>query len=338
MRFSLMVKSMRAPRSLLDATNTVSIDDEQAVADATDRILEKCFGAGSFDRELLHASFALVGRLFAGKHAGYLACDMPYHDVRHSLDTALVMARLIAGYQSEQGISSAALTPEYGLLGVLLGLLHDTGFIRKTSEAALRGPQLMAEHESRSVEFAGRYLRTTSLANHAALAPLIFVTRLATDLNQLFAGYEGPAITLGQMLGSADLLSQISDRWYPERCYYHLYPELVLAGCDRVRTPDGREQLLYRDAFDLLRKSPRFYENIVCKRLDQDFQQMARHLAVHFAGADPYAEAIHRNLDRFARMIAEGPSGLLQREPITTTRNLAAIYHAPPPHPVPIGI
>ena len=132
------------------------------------------------------------------------------------------------------------------------------------------------------------------------------------------------------MLGSADLLSQLSDRSYPERCYYHLYPELVLGGGDRVRTPDGQEQLLYRDAFDLLSKTPKFYENIVCKRLDQEFQQIARHLAVHFAGTDPYADAIRCNLDRFARIVAEGPSGLLQHEPFTTTRNLAAIYHASP--------
>jgi hypothetical protein len=326
---------MRDLRSLLDATNTVSIGDEQAVADATDRILEQCFGVGSFDRELLHASFTLVGRLFSGEHAGFLSCDMPYHDLRHSLDTALVMARLIAGYQSEQGVAPGAFTPEHGLLGVLISLLHDTGYIRKTSEAALCGPQLTPEHESRSVDFAGSYLRTTSLAGHAALAPLILVTRLGSDLNQLFTGYEGPAITLGQMLGSADLLSQISDRWYLERCFYHLYPELVLAGCDRMRTADGQEELLYRDAFDLLSKTPRFYENIVCKRLDQDFQQVARHLAVHFAGADPYAEAIQSNLDRAARIIAEGPRGLPLREPITTTRNLAAIYRARPPRPAP---
>jgi hypothetical protein len=319
---------VRAPQSLLDPTNAVSVGDDHAVADAVDRILEKSFGAGSFDGELLHASFTLVGRLFAGEHPGYLPCDMPYHDLRHSLDTALVMARLIAGYRSEHGASSDAFTPDYGLLGVLLGLLHDTGYIRKTSEAALCGPQLMAEHEARSVQFAAKYLRATSLAHHAALAPLILVTRLASDPNQLFMGYDRAAIIVGQMLGSADLLSQMSDRWYLERCYYHLYPELVLGGGDRVRNPDGREQLLYRDAFDLLSKTPRFYENIVRKRLDQDFQQVARYLSVHFAGTDPYAEAIHRNLDRFARMGADDPFGLLQREPLTTTGNLAAIYHA----------
>ena len=327
---------MRARRSLLDATNTVSIGDTGAVADATDRILEQCFGPGSFDRELLHDSFTIVGRLFAGEHPGYLACDMPYHDLRHSLDTALVMARLIDGYQKEQGGgSSGAFAPEYGLLGVLLGLLHDSGYIRKTSEAACCGPQLTAEHESRSVEFTRSYLRTTSLANHAALASLITATRLGLDLNQLFAQYDGPAIALGQMLGSADLLSQISDRFYLERCYYHLYPELVLGGGDRVRTPDGQELVLFHDAFDLLTKTPRFYENIVRKRLDHDFQQAARHLATHFSGADPYAEAIHTNLDRAVRMVAEGHSRLLRRKPVTTTRDLATIYRARPPRPPP---
>jgi hypothetical protein len=320
---------------LLDVTNTVSIGDDQAVADATGRILEGCFGTGSFDGQLLRSSFTVVGHLFAGEHPGYLACDMPYHDLRHSLDTALVMARLVAGYQSEQGDTSRAFRPEHGLLGVLLGLLHDTGYIRQTSEATLCGPQLMAKHESRSVQFAGSYLRTTSLAEHAARAPLIFATNLGSDLNQLFGTFDRHAITLGQMLGSADLLSQISDRWYLERCYYHLYPELVLGGGDRVRTPDGHEQPLYRDAFDLLSKTPRFYENIIRKRLDQDFEQVARHLAAHFAGTDPYAEVIRRNLDRCARMIAEGPLDLLQDEPVTTTRNLAAIYHAAPrPSPI----
>jgi len=240
------------------------------------------------------------------------------------------MARLIAGYQREHGVSSDAFRPDYGLLGVVLGLLHDTGYIRKSSESALCGPQLMAEHEARSVQFAGSYLRATLLADHAALAPLILVTKLGSDLNQLFTGYDRAAITLGQMLGSADLISQISDRWYLERCYYHLYPELVLGGADRVRSPNGGEHLLYRDAFDFLSKTPKFYESIVRKRLDQDFRQVARYLAVHFAGTDPYAQAIHRNLDRFARMVADGPFGLLQREPLTTSSNLAAIYHAQP--------
>lgn len=320
---------MPAPHSLLDATNTVSIGDPEAVANAADSLLEKSFGAGSFDRELLHATFSLADRLFAGEHPGYLACDMPYHDLRHSLDTALVMARLIDGYQRGHSGSPNALTPEHGLLGVLLALLHDTGYIRKTTEAALCGPQLTAEHESRGVEFAETYLQTTSLAKYAGLSSLIIATRLGANLGHVFAGHEDPAIRLGQMLGTADLLSQLSDAWYLERCYYHLYPELVLGGGDRVRTPDNQTLVLFRDGFDLLHKTPAFYENVVRKRLTHDFEQVTRHLDVHFSGADPYVDAVDGNMKRAARICSEGGSKLLRGVPITTTRDLAAIYHSP---------
>jgi hypothetical protein len=313
--------------SLPDATNTVSLGDARAVAGAADRILQQSFGDGSFDRGLLHATFDVARRLFDGEHPGYLACDMPYHDLRHSLDTALVMARLIAGYQRTHRASAEALTPQYGLLGVLLGLLHDAGFIRNASEATMCGPQLIAEHESRSVGFAQDYLLHTSLSTLAPLSRLILTTRLAADLDALFAACDGPAVTLGCMLGSADLVSQISDRSYLERCYYHLYPELVIGGRDRVRTADGEEQLLYADGFDLLRSTPAFYDNIVRRRLDRSFGQVVRYLRGPPAGADPYAEALVRNVDRFARL-DDARDGFLGPEPSTTTRNLAAAYRA----------
>ena len=103
-----------------------------------------------------------------------------------------------------------------------------------------------------------------------------------------------------------------------------------------MRTPDGQEQLLYRDAFDLLSKTPSFYENVVSRRLNRDFQGVTRHLSAHFAGADLYAEAIQRNVDRCARIVAEGQCRLLGREPITTTLDLVPIYHARPPAPPPV--
>jgi hypothetical protein len=329
------VCTMRAPQSLLDATNSVATGDARSVANEVDRILQVSFGANSFDRELLHDTFTLVDDLFAGRHAGYLVCDMPYHDLRHSLETALVMARLEAGCRQDTPVDFGALNPEYGLLGVLLALLHDVGYLRKATEAAMCGPQLTFEHEKRSVEFAEAYLRTTSLAGHAACASLIYATRLATDLAGLFAGHEEAAVVLGRMLGSADLLSQVSDRFYVERCYYHLYPELVLGRGDRTTLADGREEILYRDAFDLVRKSRQFYDRVIAKRLNEDFNQVTRFLAVHFDGADPYAEAVRDNLDRLARITAEGGLSLLHDEPPTTTRNLEAIYHASHPHAFP---
>jgi hypothetical protein len=245
------------------------------------------------------------------------------------------MARLIAGYQSERGGSSDGLTPEHALVGVLLALLHDTGYIRTASEQALCGPQLLPRHEPRGVELAGSYLRATSLARYAALTKLICATRMGIDLNALFSQHDSAGVTLGQMLGSADLLSQMADRWYLERCYYHLYAELVLGKYDRVRTPDGREQILYRDALDLLRRTPKFYENVVRNRLDHDLHGVARYLGVHFG--DIYASAIRSNLDRAVCIVEGDRLELLGPEPPTTTPNLAPIYHARPPGAPPAG-
>ena len=314
------------PPMLLDATGTVSIADSYSVAQASAEILERTFGPGSFDGELLDETFALVGRVYAGEHPDYLACDMPYHDLRHSLDAALVVARLVAGYQREHASTSTALSPDAGLLGVLLGVLHDVGYIRRRSEAALGGPQLTAEHEARSVQFAESYLGTTSLRAHASLAGLILATRLATDPAHLLAYRDAWAVTLGRMLGAADLLSQMSDRAYLERCYWHLYPELVLGGGDRVRGPQGDERVLFRDAFDLVAKTPGFYEGVVRKRLEQDFARVSGHLATLFAGADPYETAVAANVRRARYLVAEGCPERLGPEPATTTRDLPEFY------------
>ena len=312
-----------------DVTNTVSIGDPREVGAAIASMLADCFGPGSFDEDLLHASFERIGGMFSGDDPDYLACDMPYHDLRHSLDTALVTTRLVAGYVRAHDGSSAALTAEHALAGVLLALLHDTGYLRTASERALCGPQLTVGHEERSAEFAQRYLRTTSLARHADDADLILATRLAQDPDALLAGRAPADVALGRMLATADLVCQLADDRYLERCYWHLFPELELGGCNRTRTSDGGERPLYRDALALVCGTPAFYDNVVRPRLDDGLAGTARHLATLFDDADPYGAAIARNVAR-ARRIAGGERALLGPEPPTTTVDLAPIYHAAP--------
>lgn len=321
---------MRAPHPLHDVTNTVSIGDAGAVAEAIDGILTPRFGRDAFDCALLHAAFADVERIFNGDDPDYLACDMPYHDLRHSLDTALVMARLIDGYQAEHAGRANALGPDQALLGVLLAVFHDCGFIRKAGEADRIGPDFIACHEERGIDFAEAYLRRTALAAYAPLALLIDATRLIADLDLVFADQQNTTVVLGHMLGTADLVSQVSDRYYVERCFFHLYPEFVLGRHDRIRTADGEEQILYRDAFDLLRKTPGFYEQVVNRRLDVDFNRVHGYLARHFGAVDPYAEAVARNIKRLVQVLAEGEDRFLRREPVSTTRQLDPAYRARP--------
>jgi hypothetical protein len=256
---------------------------------------------------------------------------MPYHDLRHSLDAALAMARLVDGYRQQGGTTAAALTPDLGLVAVLLALLHDTGFLRTTTEASLRGPELAAAHESRSTALAADYLRSTALAPHAQLASLIMATRVAAAPGPLLAGREDAAIAIGRMLGSADLLCQMADRHYLERCYHHLYPELVIGGGDRCIVANGRQKILFRDARDLVAHTPGFYANVARPRLENDFANVARHLAAHFGGADPYARSTRDNLERCAAIVCDNRWDLLDGSPMTTTRELDPRYRAEPP-------
>lgn len=320
-----MTRPARFP--IKDVTDSVSIVEAQAVARDVDELLARCFGAGNYDRELLFAAYVDTERMFRGEYPGYLRCDMPYHDLRHSLDTSLVMARLVDGYQKAHAGDGQSLTPEFALLGVILALMHDTGFLRRTSEAHLIGPVFTRTHEERSIALVENYLAPTSLATHAPLSMLIAATKLMCDLNRLFDARPAPVVAVGQMLGTADLVAQMSDRYYIERCLYHLYPEFVLGGADRIVNPDGSVELIYHDGFDLLRKTPAFYERVVNKRLDDDFARAHRYLIAHFDGADPYADAIAHNIARLTQVTTSGRYDLLRREPASTTPDLDPIYH-----------
>lgn len=312
--------------TLRDVTGTVALDDAGAVADAVDRILARSFGSAPFHRDLLHASFAFAGRLYRGDEPGWLPCDMPYHDLRHALDAALAMARLVDGCRRDG--CDRALGPDTALAAVLLALLHDTGFLRTTAEASLCGPQLAQGHEYRSAAFAGDYLRSTSLARYAELAPLIMATRMSIAPAAALEGRDGAAITIGRMLGSADLLCQLADPRYLERCYHHLYPEMLLGAVDASRGADAPRRFVVEDAREMLARTPGFLKDVALPRLREGFGFVARHLAAHFDGGDPYAASTRGNLARCERIVAERRFDLLGGPPPTTTRDLDPIYAA----------
>src|SRR5262245_18273501 len=91
-----LMLSARAP---LDLTGTVRLDSAAAVAEASAALLATHFPATRPDAAFLRRSFDDIEAAFWGEYPGYLACDTPYHDLRHSLDTALLVARMIDGYQ-----------------------------------------------------------------------------------------------------------------------------------------------------------------------------------------------------------------------------------------------
>jgi hypothetical protein len=297
-----------------DVTGTINMASPGAVADAICVVLGKRYA--DFDEVLLRDGFIDLEDIFWGRQPGLLPCDTPYHDLRHSMSTALAMARMVDGYESVHGANGSGLGAELASLGVLLALFHDVGFIRRLSEAGINGACLIREHEQRSVDFMRVYLAAGPLARFAGLAELIHTTNFAKCACEIFEGLTPQLVELGKMLGTSDLISQIAGRYYLERCQHFLFQEFVAAGADRTTSPSGETVVLYSAPEDLLRKTPGFYEYLVKPRLEGEFSHAYRYIAAHFGGHDPYAVAMQRNLDFLREMIERNDFSRLIRKPV----------------------
>jgi hypothetical protein len=84
-------------RNDYDVTNTVQVSDAVSVRNAVYELFSSTFPGASFDRIWL--AFYDFERLFTGRFPGYRGCDTTYHDVQHTLDMTLALARLVAGYE-----------------------------------------------------------------------------------------------------------------------------------------------------------------------------------------------------------------------------------------------
>ena len=297
-----------------DVTGTVNLASPGAVEDAICTILARRYA--DFDEVVVRDGFIDLEDIFWGRYPGLLPCDTPYHDLHHSMSTALAMTRMVDGYEAVHGDDGSALGSELATLGVLLALFHDVGFIRRLSEAGINGACLIRDHEQRSVDFTRVYLAGGLFARHAELAQLIHTTNFAKCACEIFEGLTPQLVELGKMLGTSDLISQIAGRYYLERCQHFLFQEFVAAGADRTTSPSGEVVILYPSPEELLRKTPGFYEHLVKPRLEGEFTHAYRYIAAHFGGDDPYARAMQRNLGFLRDMIARNDFSGLQRKPV----------------------
>ena len=119
------------------------------------------------------------------------------------------------------------------------------------------------------------------------------------------------------MLGSADLLGQMSDRLYLEKCRDYLYPEFVLGGVARVGHDDGSEHVNYNSPEDLLSKTPAFHEKVAQHRLHKEFHGVEKFAQAHFDGLGLCGEAIRLNLDHLDQMLDQDDFNLLRRQSCT---------------------
>jgi hypothetical protein len=293
-----------------DALAAIDTRSPDAVAAAIDAVLAA--RVDGWDGAFLFEAVDNVARLYEGRREGYLACDTPYHDLRHAMETALATARLVDGWEITLARTRGSLGAEAALLAVVLSLLHDVGFLRRTEEAHVKGASFFREHEARGAQFAERYLERSPLRPLAPLARLIDVTRLDSRMETFACGEIHRVVA--RMLATADLVCQVADRCYLERCRDFLYAEFVEAGL--ARGPDGRNpDAPFRSPEHLLARTPAFLERHVRARLDGDLAGMHRLMSAHFGGPDPYAHAMALNLAYLHDVLASGDFTRLRRHP-----------------------
>ena len=303
---------MQYRRSDYDVTNTVQVSSVDAVRRAVVELYAGAWPNGP--AETLNTAFADFERLFNGRYPGYLGCDTVYHDVQHSLDDTLAMARLLVGYDRTHA-PEQQLGAERALLGLVVALFHDSGYIRRKDEDAQRnGAEFTLTHVARSAQFLARYLPAIGMAQWVPVATqIVHFTGYELRFDQI--RLDDPRDRrVGHLLGTADMIAQMADRCYLEKVRDRLYPELVLGGVALSRDGDGLT-VNYGSGLDLLRQTPEFVAETMRTRLDGEFGGAYRYVEPLFDGRNPYMETIERSLGYLQQVLRTQRWSLLRRDP-----------------------
>jgi hypothetical protein len=305
---------MNFRRSDFDVTNRVNTTDPVHVKLEVLRIFRALYVRN--EAPALSAAFDDMVRLYRGEYPGYAKCDTEYHDIQHVLDVTLAMARLLDGYERSRKEEAVPIDERLFQLGTICALFHDMGYIRRTSDKRhLNGAEYTLVHVTRGGRFLRDYLPTIGMEQFAEVAGALLH----------FTGYERPVASIrvpapvyrliGSLLGSADIIAQMSDRCYLEKCRDRLYAEFVAGGITRKKTEQG-EEVVFASPEDLLRKTPGFFRGAE-KRLHDDLGDVYQFAESHFRGPNLYMEAVKQNI-RFVETQASAEAIVLRRVPPST--------------------
>src|SRR5580765_5044239 len=121
-------------------------NDPSAVEAEVQTAYREMFPGG--DPDFVPRVFGWAIECFTGHYADYQAVDAHYHDLEHTLQGTLCMARLLHGRQRSQ--VQPALTERLFQLGIVGILLHDTGYLKKRHDLEGTGAKYTATHVHRS--------------------------------------------------------------------------------------------------------------------------------------------------------------------------------------------
>ena len=238
---------------------------------------------------------------FAGKYRDYQASDARYHDLEHTLQGTLCMARLLHG--RHQAGAKPGVNQRLFELGLLAILLHDTGYLKKKDDAGGTGAKYTLTHVTRSVQFAEQFLEEKGIpvAEIRMVQNMIRCTGVNANLSLIPFQSESEK-TVGFALGTADLLGQMAADDYVEKLPV-LYSEFE----ESARFYEGKMAATqsFSGANDLVRKTPDFWTKYVLPKIKNEFWGLHRFLNRPYPnGPNYYVQRVEANIEKVRRQLA----------------------------------
>lgn len=241
-----------------------------------------------------------VTAAFWGNRPGYLANDMRYHDLGHTLQATVCVSDLIAGQRRAND------APNFGQraaeLTIMSALLHDSGFLKQTGDTAGTGAKYTMVHERRSCDFARAYLPGIEVASDE-IEDICAAISCTGPRNRISAQTfrSATARRMACLLVTADYISQMCAPDYTDKLD-HLFAEFAEA-FDHDGVPADRRP--YRSSTELKLKTPDFWAKCVRPMLDTEADAVHRYLS--FTGqTSAYLQAIEDNIAEVRRRTQEG--------------------------------
>lgn len=280
-------------RSEFDVSNTVCVSDTEKVCLAIKQILVDSISSHRF--QAIEDGFDILDRLYGGDNASYHRCETDYHNKQHVLDVTLATARLIWGYQQE-AVDAEPFSEDEIIAGILVALFHDVGYLREKSETSiLHGAEFTKIHVSRGADFLKDLLQTLGLPSFSisgqALVHFTGYEKAIEDIEVSSTRLKN----LGFIIGTADVIAQMADRAYLEKCEAYLYPEFLLGGLCVQKNSKGKDKVVYSSAQELMQKTPQFMSSVLQDRLTRTFDSSYRFAESYFQGVNLYLLNINKN-------------------------------------------
>lgn len=235
-----------------------------------------------------------IHEFFSGKHPSFGANKSRYHNLRHTYSVALATMRLFHGLHHEGEL----LRDDMVMQALLSAYFHDLGMLPQPSEIEKEAVSFIKTHEQRSMLILDKYLHQHNLPTRYRdnCAVLIKYTDLDWHADGAISQDDKLHIC-GQVVGTADLVAQMADRYYLESLPL-LFHEHQDGGVDR-----------HGSAIELMLSTIEFHEKIIKKRLQGTLGNMALSLRTHFIrrfqlNRNLYLERIASNL-KYLEIITE---------------------------------